>query len=726
MSGASGWNALRDLLAKSSRKREPYDVVIVGAGLAGLRAAVELREHRVLVLERSARAGGRVRTAQHDSLHYDLGAALAYEPGALPFAFSPSPMVRADSPLGCAFGERVVFGSSVRACLDALELEPGERELLRQFEASPADFDPSALPLRLLQLANAFFQDIHFGAFQHYVPARYGDVFTRFQVVRRLRGNGELTEALERRLEGRIEYGAEVTAVEYRNDSVAISYTRGGERCAVDAKAVIVATPGSSARQMFSEIDEPCRSFLDSLRYTSGIVVALGVEAEVADFSYLVTADHSASVVLNYAAVDGARVLLLYYPSEQFEAMAGRSDQDLAASSLEILASLNIGIRADSPVRFSDVQRWPEIGVVIAGDSYDAWDPSCLRPGPRVFLAGDYTFVEPDALMPYGMHSAMASGIRAAHDVTQLFAQESDNTSFRAEFLTFVTIYEFLAERPIIRWKTQEGNIAFYGLLLEANPGDVALRDYLRSCSVRGLWEYQPEFGVTPEDSALVMNGLLAAGVPTSELEDSAERFVELFFDSATGSFLSLSRQREGELWMAQGRAEYWQGPSIEASAMVGYLLHCIAPERFCEQLDACRDYLAQRQQARGFWQGRWFPSEVVDTFYVTRLLATQAQRYEEPLKRARAYLYKHQRDDGSWFGSVIDTAAAMRALAALGEPRNERGREWLEKAGESGRWRGEPVLYYAFDGDRGQRLFYHCADKGKITTAWATLALAL
>src|SRR5437762_3278954 len=55
-----------------------YDVVIVGAGLAGLSAAYALRDRRVLVLEREALAGGRVLTRSSHGVAYDLGAVFGF------------------------------------------------------------------------------------------------------------------------------------------------------------------------------------------------------------------------------------------------------------------------------------------------------------------------------------------------------------------------------------------------------------------------------------------------------------------------------------------------------------------------------------------------------------------------------------------------------------------------------------------------------------------------
>ena len=117
--------------------------------------------------------------------------------------------------------------------------------------------------------------------------------------------------------------------------------------------------------------------------------------------------------------------------------------------------------------------------------------------------------------------------------------------------------------------------------------------------------------------------------------------------------------------------------------------------------------------------QGRWFPSHMVTTYYAARLL--DDFRFEN----LHSTICNLQSSNGSWRESVIETAAAIRALrvlapndAALG-----RARAWLLTQRESGTWRGEPMLYYWFE-DGGEKLFYHCADKGEITTAWAMLAL--
>jgi hypothetical protein len=206
--------------------------------------------------------------------------------------------------------------------------------------------------------------------------------------------------------------------------------------------------------------------------------------------------------------------------------------------------------------------------------------------------------------------------------------------------------------------------------------------------------------------------------VPRERLAVSARKLVTQFFDAEVGAFHTLRG----------GRARYWLGPSVDSSAHLAYLMHCMDADEFASHVRACAAYVAAQQQADGLWQGKWFPSRMVTTFHAVRLLALFD--YADALARAQAALLKTQTRRGDWNASVIETSAAVLGLRVLTARDSSvldsitRGKEWLLAKKNGSGWRGEPILYYWYELDDGTRLFYHCADKGEVTSAWAQIAL--
>lgn len=77
----------------------------------------------------------------------------------------------------------------------------------------------------------------------------------------------------------------------------------------------------------------------------------------------------------------------------------------------------------------------------------------------------------------------------------------------------------------------------------------------------------------------------------------------------------------------------------------------------------------------------------------------------------------------------MIETAAAVLTLDALRplvfsvDTARMEGLRWLAGQRQSTNLPGEPILEYWFE-DNGQRILHHTRDRGRITAAWATLAL--
>lgn len=255
-----------------------------------------------------------------------------------------------------------------------------------------------------------------------------------------------------------------------------------------------------------------------------------------------------------------------------------------------------------------------------------------------------------------------------------------------------------------------QGNLAPYGWVLWGSPDDVELRQYLLEHGAGGLWEWDVGRGATLEDTAIVLEGLIAAGVDAPRLRPSLDALVRAFWDGA--SFHTVRG----------GRAAYWDAPSVDAAALMGYLLAWAGVH--AEVVEGCARFLASSQEDGGGWRGMWFPSRLQTTWYGVRFLRGHGKGFARNVERALSWVEGTQREDGSWNGRVIDTAAAVLVLDD-GAARDA-GRRWLRGREGANGWAGEAVLYYWMDaaGPVAGRVFCHAQDRGAITSAWARAGL--
>lgn len=707
---------------------EHFTTIIVGAGLAGLTAAYELKDegHPVLVLEDDLRLGGKVCTGEFQGLTYETGALFAFDPQWLPFPVAAGPLERAPHPIGLFHQGRLLTGDSVDDCLQGLH--PGLRQLhcLQPFLASPT-LRPELVGQDLALALRAFFRIIHPGDPERYVPPRRADSLLRHRSDRYQAGNAALVQALAERSGAEIRTGCQLTALHPGPVTPALTIhwrTKAGEACQAEAERVILAVPAPAALALCQGTSaNVATAFLARVRYGAGIVVVLHCRpAELRPLSYVVSTQGQVNtfVFQRPAAAPDALWLTAYLVAEQAMACRELGDEALVGIVLDELNRLGLGTVSPKQVAFSQVRHWPAVGPIISGEAYHSFSNAHLRPLPGVVLAGDYTWWDRQQL-PYGMWAAIASGRRAA----QLCREPPLpplSKDFAAAPLATTTISLATDDGPSFRERIADGTVAYYGLLL-ATQADPELEHYLLGEAVDGLWAYQQGYGVTALDSALVMEGLLSTGRHAEQLRRSACRLLATFYDEEAGAFWTMP---VGSL----GRAPYWQGADCLATACCGWLLERLDGGRYAEQIDRCRDYLLRQQRVSGGWPGKWFPSQTIPVWYALRFLTANPSPDPPdpaaPCRRAALWLASKQGADGAWAGSVIETAAALLALGLSDDyqPERARGQAWLLAArGEVG-WPGEPILEYWFE-EGGQRTLFHTWDRGGITSAWATLALA-
>ena len=374
-----------------------FDVVVVGAGVAGLTTARSLKSRRVLLVEESARVGGRVLTLERPWGAIDLGACFAFRPTLLPTG-APPPGELADErgPVGALVRDQLVFDATSRGLLD--EIEPTERA----------------------SVETALFHQIHPGIREEYSAERQGDALVDWYPDHWRNGNGALVRGWSQGLDAELRLGTSVTALRESERSVAVTLEHGGRTSEVTARAVVVATPADVARRLVSPRSPESRAFLAAVRYARYTVVAFELENVTIepDFRFIVTPGLTVTLVMQQASVDRRhRALLTYYDDAASERVVALSDAALVDTTRRELAPL-APLGLDLSRANATVQRWQRSGTVLDERRVALYRPEHARATERVFLAGDYLASTPG--WGYGLDDAVASGKTTADLVSSL------------------------------------------------------------------------------------------------------------------------------------------------------------------------------------------------------------------------------------------------------------------------------------------------------------------
>ena len=310
-------NALPTLIGQGRPVSAVKDVVVVGAGIAGLTAATRLQDLDVLVLEAEDRVGGRIKSERRGDYWVSVGAHMF--PGAGIGRRRPRGRVRArdaadqrephgarlqgHDPHGRAGGALPVPGTDVarrprlvgprraqdpprrgrvqpaRAPRCPARPRPtcGSRLLAFLGDRSFAEYtgklrpEAAALFRAVVNRLTAEPDEISAGC----VVALFAHVWSEGGVVlgRNLRGGASLLpETLAARLGDRVVTGATVREVAPQDGSVRVRFERGGGEEEVVARCAIVTAPAPVARAMISNLPEETAAALDAIVYGPFVV----------------------------------------------------------------------------------------------------------------------------------------------------------------------------------------------------------------------------------------------------------------------------------------------------------------------------------------------------------------------------------------------------------------------------------------------------------------------
>ncbi|MCG8619103.1 MAG: FAD-dependent oxidoreductase [Desulfobacterales bacterium] len=448
------------------------DVIVVGAGIAGLSAAWRLRRRDILVLEADHRVGGRVQSQRRgpywlnwgghvyagpgsatDDLVNSVGVESIPVPGLLkglamkgklfldgrvetiPFRVPMSMKARADIMRAGAKVRLAVrnFGKMV----ERLPVEDFRVHQQRVYEfmndTSFADFtgkltpEADALVRPTVSRSSGNPDQISAGAGIGYFNLVWSKGDGQGLTRNILGGPSTLTHTIASALGDRLALGARVDEVVHRTNSVVVRYTQNGVSHEEEARYAVLATQAPITRKIAVDIDENSRNALELIQYGPYVSAAFLTDEtgeQVWDDTYAIaTPERSFNVAFNMSNAvrhfepfrQTGSSFMVFSPADLGRDLIRRPEQEILNIYLKDLDDIFPGF--SNRVTEARVESW-DLGLPYCFPGRAKLQPFLNHPLGRVYLAGDY-------LGTFYTETSIQTGYSSATDILSHLGTET-------------------------------------------------------------------------------------------------------------------------------------------------------------------------------------------------------------------------------------------------------------------------------------------------------------
>lgn len=632
-----------------------YDVIVVGAGMAGLAAARRLSGRRVLLLEKRDYVGGRVRSVVLDEGWFEVGAMF---PGQRLLSWLGEHVEREERQQGvklvCQDGT-LLSGKTRRELLNALQSRPDAGQALDALVAATHFVLGHCLDSSARRIAA-----VDVGMFS----------------VKAKGGLSGLLDSIP--VDCEISLESELTLFSAHDKGFNVSFLREGVAREVSCRALIVATEAQSTRALLRSSSLSVPAFIENIT-TSGVrVVVFRLPLLPVDLP-------------NHAVFVGRPVLsMVFFRTENSVVVVAY----MAASSFmpdepELQAALQamgwpMGGQAVEVVHRHD---WPAAISFTNDEGLSRWRREVCEPLPGLFLAGDYLY----PANPLGLEPAFITGMHAAEKArwhidgqADAFLPEGDaNTSLMqalrrnlaacladdAEIMTALS-----PRHPPVAVGGVVGLAAGIAALRQAGLDEdrtllAKAEAHLRASGSAGMWPYSRGGLPTATDSALV-----SFFVPACRWLDKADAYVTP--SGVIPQRFSWEGDPENGVMRASMANLHWCGPDPFTTLLLAWVASRDAGQTlFVESV-----LLAQAERRGGMFVANPF------LFDLVAVLALQDARSPEAdaLRRRIMTDMLGSRDENGLFGRYdkgLSTACAVLALVLINTPEERLSRSDMRMA---------------------------------------------